>query len=94
MSTSVQVKVQRGKLNATSFAHITATPLAADGITPDGLLFDGALTDAQVIDVWWFAGSRDDADEALRRNLALLRSTDDPSLCAALVEYVLGMEAS
>lgn len=73
------------------FADITDRPLI--GWTAEGVLFAGDLTDEQVSDVWWRYTSRDAADETARRHLADLLAADDPGLCAALVNYVLGTES-
>lgn len=91
------VEVRRARaVNYGSFAHITAVPLVE--ITPTGLDFDGDLSEAEASNVWWFASSRDDADEAARRNIAALRdaAVADPTpaninaLLFALAAYLLG----
>lgn len=100
MSTSIGAKVVRPQLGYGSFAHITATPLAAGGITVDGLLFDGDLTDEQIGEVWWYATSRDDTDRAKREALAILVADAEAGTNGAgwltdafaeLGRYVLGL---
>lgn len=89
MSTSIQARQSRG-LGFDSFADITDVPLV--DFDCGGLLFDGDLTDMEIGAVWWFATSRDDADEAARRNIAALRAADTTAspLVLALAAYVLG----
>jgi hypothetical protein len=69
MSTSIEARQARA-LNYQSFAHITSTPLVA--FDSNGLLFDGTLTDTEIGDVWWYATSADDTDQAKREELAAL----------------------
>lgn len=97
--TGVEGQVVRPRLGYDSFAAFTQTPVAAGGIATTGITFDGDLTPAEVEAVWWFITSRDDVDEARRRDLAALRTTalSDPSLenvsalTAAVAAYVLGI---
>lgn len=87
MSAFVEVRRARA-VNFESFAHITATPLL--DITATGLLFAADLTAAEAAEVWWFASSRDAADETARRAIAaLLVDHTDPAV-VALGNYVIG----
>jgi len=56
--------------------------------------FDADLTPEQVDDVWWFVTSRDDADEARRRNIKALRDAEAQTaspLLLALADAFLGV---
>lgn len=80
-----------------SFADIT--PVEVSSIARDGIDFDGDLTPEQQDAVWARMTSRDDADQAMRANIADLRATaaaltattdDVRALALAVSAYLLG----
>lgn len=99
MATSIEARVVRRPLRLDSFGHITAVPLVAfDSL---GLLFDGDLTDIEIGDVWWFATSTDDADQARREAIAVSIADAEAGTngagwltdaYAALARYAIGLQ--
>jgi hypothetical protein len=93
--TTVVGVVRRPKLGYSSFADITAVPVAQGGIAKDGITFAGDLTAEEYAAVWARLDSTDDADLVRRADLRAKRDAvvgDEPEKVAlrASIDYMLG----